>query len=198
MIPVSLSGGVQPGARTGTSVNGRPVVVWRGQDGAARAWADQCPHRGMRLSFVRDNALACMDDHLTLAEFDDQPWFAGNEPTIVDLAAFGPTALSSDYEVEHDPFPTLRRWITRVRALPGFAAMPGIPPVLLADRAKGRQAVPQTSVQAVISGLKRIGLSIVCYLPDSLFKKLYLALDAGLHRACQAGPGGRPPLRGRR
>jgi hypothetical protein len=43
MIPVSLSGGVQPGARTGTSVNGRPVVVWRGQDGAARAWADQCP-----------------------------------------------------------------------------------------------------------------------------------------------------------
>jgi nitrite reductase/ring-hydroxylating ferredoxin subunit len=62
MIPVSLSGGVEPGARTGTSVNGRPVVVWRGQDGAARAWADQCPHRGMRLSFgfVRDNALACI------------------------------------------------------------------------------------------------------------------------------------------
>jgi nitrite reductase/ring-hydroxylating ferredoxin subunit len=62
MIPVSLSGGVEPGARTGTSVNGRPVVVWRGQDGAARAWADQCPHRGMRLSFgfVRENALACI------------------------------------------------------------------------------------------------------------------------------------------
>jgi nitrite reductase/ring-hydroxylating ferredoxin subunit len=62
MIPVSLSGGVEPGARTGTSVNGRAVVVWRGQDGAARAWADQCPHRGMRLSFgfVRENALACI------------------------------------------------------------------------------------------------------------------------------------------
>ena len=62
MVPVSLSGGVESGARTGTSVNGRPVVVWRGQDGAARAWADQCPHRGMRLSFgfVRDNALACI------------------------------------------------------------------------------------------------------------------------------------------
>jgi nitrite reductase/ring-hydroxylating ferredoxin subunit len=61
MIPVSLSGGVEPGARTGTSAGGRPVVVWRGQDGAARAWADQCPHRGMRLSFgfVRDNTLSC-------------------------------------------------------------------------------------------------------------------------------------------
>jgi nitrite reductase/ring-hydroxylating ferredoxin subunit len=62
MIPVSLSGGVEPGARTGTSVNGLPVVVWRGADGAVRAWPDQCPHRGMRLSFgfVRGNALVCI------------------------------------------------------------------------------------------------------------------------------------------
>jgi sulfopyruvate decarboxylase subunit alpha len=33
-------------------------------------------------------------------------------------------------------------------------------------------------VDAVISGLKRAGVSIVCYLPDSLFKELYPALDA--------------------
>ena len=62
MIPVSLSGGVEPGARTGTSVNGQLVVFWRGQDGTARAWADRCPHRGMRLSFgyVRRNTLTCI------------------------------------------------------------------------------------------------------------------------------------------
>jgi nitrite reductase/ring-hydroxylating ferredoxin subunit len=62
MIPVSLSGGVEPGARTGTSVNGQPVVLWRGQDGTARAWTDRCPHRGMRLSFgyVRRNTLTCI------------------------------------------------------------------------------------------------------------------------------------------
>ncbi len=62
MIPVSLSGGVEPGARTGTSVNGRLVVLWRGQDGRARAWADRCPHRGMRLSFgfIRENTLTCI------------------------------------------------------------------------------------------------------------------------------------------
>ena len=61
-IPVSLSGGVEPGARTGTSVNGLPVVVWRGADGSVRAWPDRCPHRGMRLSFgfVRRNALVCI------------------------------------------------------------------------------------------------------------------------------------------
>jgi sulfopyruvate decarboxylase subunit alpha len=36
----------------------------------------------------------------------------------------------------------------------------------------------QAAVDAVISGLKRAGVSIVCYLPDSLFKELYPALDA--------------------
>ena len=62
MIPVSLSSGVEPGARTGTSVSGRLVVLWRGQDGRVRAWADRCPHRGMRLSFgyVRGSALTCV------------------------------------------------------------------------------------------------------------------------------------------
>lgn len=62
MIPVSLSGGIEPGARTGTSVNGQAVVVWRGQDGRVRAWDDWCPHRGMRLSFgfVRGSQLTCI------------------------------------------------------------------------------------------------------------------------------------------
>src|SRR5258707_7466472 len=36
----------------------------------------------------------------------------------------------------------------------------------------------QSAVDAVIRGLKRAGVSIVCYLPDSLFKELYPALDA--------------------
>jgi sulfopyruvate decarboxylase subunit alpha len=33
-------------------------------------------------------------------------------------------------------------------------------------------------VDAVIGGLKRAGVSVVCYLPDSLLKELYPALDA--------------------
>src|SRR5713226_10415576 len=36
----------------------------------------------------------------------------------------------------------------------------------------------QSAVDAVIRGLTRAGVSIVCYLPDSLFKELYPALDA--------------------
>ncbi|KQO73592.1 thiamine pyrophosphate-binding protein [Methylobacterium sp. Leaf89] len=34
------------------------------------------------------------------------------------------------------------------------------------------------AADAVIRGLKRAGVSIVCYLPDSLFRELYPALDA--------------------
>jgi glutathione S-transferase len=78
---------------------------------------------------VEDAALRLqdMDDHLTLGELDGRPWFAGDRPTIADLAAFGPAALSNDYGVGHDPYPALRRWIARVRALPGFVPMPGVP-----------------------------------------------------------------------
>jgi sulfopyruvate decarboxylase subunit alpha len=36
----------------------------------------------------------------------------------------------------------------------------------------------QEAVEAVIAGLKDAGVSIVCYLPDSLLKELYPALDA--------------------
>ncbi len=36
----------------------------------------------------------------------------------------------------------------------------------------------QDAVDAVIAGLKQAGVSIVCYLPDSLLKELYPALDA--------------------
>ncbi|MGQ9368689.1 thiamine pyrophosphate-binding protein [Azospirillum sp. ST 5-10] len=35
-----------------------------------------------------------------------------------------------------------------------------------------------SAVNAVIRGLKAAGVSVVCYLPDSLFKELYPALDA--------------------
>lgn len=36
----------------------------------------------------------------------------------------------------------------------------------------------QSTVATVIAGLKAAGVSVVCYLPDSLFKELYPALDA--------------------
>src|SRR5205807_6165302 len=45
-------------------------------------------------------------------------------------------------------------------------------------RRRKEVSMKQSTVDAVIRGLKKAGVSIVCYLPDSLFKQLYPALDA--------------------
>jgi len=72
-------------------------------------------------------ALRIMDDHMTARGFQGAPWFAGPTPTIADIALFPAIALSRDFGVEHEAYPALRRWMRRVRAIPGFIPMPGIP-----------------------------------------------------------------------
>jgi len=59
---VALSAGLERGTSAGTRLFGNEIVVWRDSDGAAHAWVDRCPHRGMRLSFgfVRGNHIACL------------------------------------------------------------------------------------------------------------------------------------------
>ncbi|MFT3812872.1 MAG: aromatic ring-hydroxylating dioxygenase subunit alpha [Acidovorax sp.] len=58
--PVALSHvvGSQPQAAT---LLGEELVLWRDAEGRARAWADQCPHRGARLSMgrVQQGTLEC-------------------------------------------------------------------------------------------------------------------------------------------
>lgn len=60
--PIALCRDVPAGTTRGVVVNGRELVIWRGEDGVAHVWEDRCPHRGMRLSFgfVRGNALNCL------------------------------------------------------------------------------------------------------------------------------------------
>jgi nitrite reductase/ring-hydroxylating ferredoxin subunit len=60
--PVALSRdlprlGVMP-----VCVDGIDIALWRSATGRVAAWADRCPHRGMRLShgFVRGEALSCI------------------------------------------------------------------------------------------------------------------------------------------
>jgi glutathione S-transferase len=72
-------------------------------------------------------AFCIMDDHMTLREFDGALWFAAATPTIADIALFPAIALSRDFGIEHEEYPALRRWMRRVRAIPGFITMPGIP-----------------------------------------------------------------------
>jgi glutathione S-transferase len=73
------------------------------------------------------DAFRIMDDHMTRREFDDGHWFAGATQTIADIALFPAIALSRDFGIDHDEYPALRRWMARLRTIPGFVTMPGIP-----------------------------------------------------------------------
>lgn len=72
-------------------------------------------------------AFRILEDHMARRRLDGAEWFVGNHATLADLAIFPAIALSRDFGVDHDEYPALRRWMRRVRALPGFITMPGVP-----------------------------------------------------------------------
>jgi glutathione S-transferase len=77
-----------------------------------------------------------IDEHLADMEMAGQMWLGINQPTIADIACFPYVALSHEGGIMRDDYPALRRWIERVRLLPGFIGMPGIleaPPKSEAD-----------------------------------------------------------------
>jgi nitrite reductase/ring-hydroxylating ferredoxin subunit len=60
--PVALTRDVPRLGVMPVCVDGIDVALWRSASGRLAAWADRCPHRGMRLShgFVRGEALSCI------------------------------------------------------------------------------------------------------------------------------------------
>lgn len=53
-------------------------------------------------------------------------FLVGEAPTIADVAVFPYVALAPDGGIPLDPYPAIRLWTRRVRALTGFVEMPGI------------------------------------------------------------------------
>lgn len=72
-------------------------------------------------------AFRAMDDHMTARGLAGADWFVGEAATLADIALFPSFALSRDCGIEHEAYPALRRWARRVRTVPGFTTMPGIP-----------------------------------------------------------------------
>lgn len=72
-------------------------------------------------------ALRDLEDHITdrqLAGFD---WVEGDRASIADIALFPHVALSHDAGIGLEDYPALNLWQRRVRKLPNFIGMPGIP-----------------------------------------------------------------------
>jgi glutathione S-transferase len=56
-----------------------------------------------------------------------EPWLAGTEPSIADLALYTYTAHAPEGGIALEPYPAIRAWLARVEALPGFFGMPVSP-----------------------------------------------------------------------
>jgi glutathione S-transferase len=70
-----------------------------------------------------------LEEHLWFREKEGLDWVcSGRQPTIADLAIFPDVVLSEEGGVSRLPYPAIRRWIDRVKRIPGFSVMPGIFP----------------------------------------------------------------------
>lgn len=60
--PIALASDLPPRLVIPVSCEGQDLALWRSESGKVQAWADRCPHRGMRLShgFVRGEFLSCI------------------------------------------------------------------------------------------------------------------------------------------
>lgn len=68
-----------------------------------------------------DRILPLIDAHLS-----EHEWLANGRPTIADCAVMPYVALSHEGGVDLAPYPNIRAWIERIKALPGFIGMPAI------------------------------------------------------------------------
>lgn len=72
-------------------------------------------------------ALRDLEDHLSDRQLTGLDWVESDRATIADIALFPHVALSHDAGIGLEDYPALNLWQRRVRRLPNFVGMPGIP-----------------------------------------------------------------------
>ncbi len=65
-----------------------------------------------------------LDEHLSDREFLEL-----GHPTIGDIACFPYVAMAGEGGIDLKPYANILRWIDRIRQIPGFIPMPGIPAI---------------------------------------------------------------------
>ena len=72
-------------------------------------------------------ALRQLEDHVGDRMLAGKDWVEGERASIADIALFPHVALSHDAGIGLEDYPALNLWQRRVRKLPNFIGMPGIP-----------------------------------------------------------------------
>jgi glutathione S-transferase len=63
-----------------------------------------------------------LDEHLATREYLEL-----GHPTIADIACFPYTAMAGEGGIDLSPYPNVLKWIERMKRIPAFITMPGIP-----------------------------------------------------------------------
>lgn len=90
----------------------RFIAGWTQLDSPRRAELPRLRERGHQ-------ALAVMQRHLR-----DNPWFTGERYGIADIALFAYTDVAEHGGIGLSAYPAVQAWLARVRATPGFVALP--------------------------------------------------------------------------
>jgi glutathione S-transferase len=93
----------------------RFICGWTPLDSPRRADLPKLHERGHQ-------ALAVMEQHLKTHD-----WFSGSEYGVADIALFAYTDVAGHGGFNFADYPALCGWLARVRATPGFVAMPQPP-----------------------------------------------------------------------
>jgi glutathione S-transferase len=96
----------------------RFICGWTAPDSPRRAELPRLRERGHA-------ALAVMERHLAA-----HAWFSGADYGIADVALFAYTDVAHHGGFDLAPYPAIRDWLARVRATPGFVAMPDPAPAV--------------------------------------------------------------------
>ncbi|MGE0484420.1 MAG: glutathione S-transferase family protein [Gammaproteobacteria bacterium] len=74
-----------------------------------------------------NEATAVERSHTALALYEgrlrEREWIALDRPTVADVAAFPAISQSGDGGIGLEPYPAVRAWLERLRALPGFVRL---------------------------------------------------------------------------
>lgn len=93
--------------------------------GVAFGWDADLP----ALQSEAHRLLRQLDEHLWFGEKQGRNWLVEAEhPTIADIAVFPDVVLSEEGGVSRQDYPAIRRWLDRVRRIPGFVVMSGVFP----------------------------------------------------------------------
>lgn len=81
---------------------------------------------GVPLDIDQARAKAVRVLGLLEARLSERKWLAAEHATIADIACMPYVALAHEGGLSLEPYPAVRAWIDRIKALPGFISMPAL------------------------------------------------------------------------